>query len=202
MSDASAVVVRALRATDEARVVETLALAFDRDPITRFSLREDDKRPAALRSVFRTFYRLYAPLGLSCVAAEGAGVTLWTRHDDWQPPLLQELLLAPVYLEACGLSRVLRGLRGVNAMKAHHPRSPHYYLFAIGVDPVQQRRGLAAALLRHTLSICDRERMPAYLEATSPHNRALYLRHGFAVVEELEFGRGGPLLTAMLRQPA
>jgi len=49
------------------------------------------------------------------------------------------------------------------------------------------------------LARCDAERAPAYLEASSPRNRALYERHGFAVTEEFALGRGAPRQWRMWR---
>jgi GNAT superfamily N-acetyltransferase len=82
-----------------------------------------------------------------------------------------------------------------------HPSDAHWYLPLTGVDPVAQGRGLGSALLRHTLMTCDSDRLPAYLEATSPRSRDLYLRHGFNVVEVIKSGTSPPLW-AMLREPA
>ena len=44
------------------------------------------------------------------------------------------------------------------------------------------------------LERCDRERMPAYLDATTHRNRALYERLGFAITEEFILGKGAPPL--------
>jgi hypothetical protein len=33
------------------------------------------------------------------------------------------------------------------------------------------------------LQMCDRDRVPAYLEATSERNKQLYLRHGLEVTD-------------------
>jgi len=63
----------------------------------------------------------------------------------------------------------------------------------IGVRPEWQGRGFGSALLRPILERCDRERLPAYLEASSPRNRALYERHGFAVVEEMRVSDSPPV---------
>ena len=49
-----------------------------------------------------------------------------------------------------------------------HPTADHWYLPLTGVDPRAQGWGLGSRLLRHALAICDRDRLPAYLEATSP----------------------------------
>jgi len=75
---------------------------------------------------------------------------------------------------------------------------PHWYLPLIGVDASHQRRGLGAALLRHALAACDRDGLPAYLEATSTGNIPLYERHGFRAVASLRVG-SCPTITAMWR---
>ena len=43
--------------------------------------------------------------------------------------------------------------------------------------------------------------MPAYHEATSPRNRALYERHGYVNQGEFQLPAGGPTLWRMWRDP-
>jgi hypothetical protein len=52
------------------------------------------------------------------------------------------------------------------------------------------------------LERCDRERLPAFLEPSTPRNRALYERHGFTVTEEFRLGRSAPPQWRMWREPA
>ena len=106
-----------------------------------------------------------------------------------------------------GLSResmndeIFEDIGGVfQQMEEHHPTDEHWYLPLTGVDPVAQGRGLGAALLRHALKTCDRDGLPAYLEATSPRSRNLYLRHGFNVIQIIQEGTSPPLW-AMFRPP-
>src|SRR5438105_222853 len=80
-----------------------------------------------------------------------------------------------------------------NAIEATHPHERHYYLPVIGIRPEGQGRGFGSALLRPILARCDRERLPAYLEASSTRNRALYERRGFVVVEEMRVSDSPPL---------
>src|SRR5205809_572948 len=77
---------------------------------------------------------------------------------------------------------------------------PHAYLFLLGARPRWQSRGLGSALLRTVLEQCDREGTPAYLEASSPDNRRLYLRHGFEVTGEIALP-DGPSMWPMWRAP-
>ncbi|MGY1437920.1 GNAT family N-acetyltransferase [Streptomyces reniochalinae] len=63
-----------------------------------------------------------------------------------------------------------------------HPHEDHAYVQAIAVTPGRQCLGIGGALLRHRLAGCDRQGLPACLEASSRRSRALYERHGFAVL--------------------
>jgi GNAT superfamily N-acetyltransferase len=81
-----------------------------------------------------------------------------------------------------------------------HPRQRHYYLPYIGVRPAAQGRGLGTALLQPVLERCDRERLPAYLEASSPDNARLYRRLGFTTLETIR-PLGSPPIELMIRNP-
>ena len=68
----------------------------------------------------------------------------------------------------------------------------------LGALPLHEVTG---ALLAAVLERCDRERMPAFLEASRARNRDLYERHGFTVTEEFRLGRGAPPQWRMWREP-
>jgi GNAT superfamily N-acetyltransferase len=67
----------------------------------------------------------------------------------------------------------------------------------MGVTPARQGRGFGTALLRPVLERCHADRAPAYLEASTSRNRALYERNGFEVVEECRYADDGPILWRM-----
>ena len=88
-------------------------------------------------------------------------------------------------------------------MEWRHARElhgPHYYVRDIGVHPDMQGKGLGSVLMRPTLDRCDREGVPAYIEASSERSAALYERLGFRHVKELRVG-GSPPLWLMIRPP-
>jgi predicted N-acetyltransferase YhbS len=68
------------------------------------------------------------------------------------------------------------------------------------VVPAAQGRGLGSALRRPVLDRADQAGLPAYLEATSPHNTALYERHGFRPAAPFAVD-DGPALWPMWRDP-
>jgi GNAT superfamily N-acetyltransferase len=115
--------------------------------------------------------------------------------------LLGQLALLPAILRV-GRADTPRLLKLLTFQEKKHPRQPpHWYLAAIGVAPAWQGRGFGGALMRPVLERCDADGVPAYLEASSPRNRALYERNGFNLLEECRYADDGPPLWRMWREP-
>ena len=85
-------------------------------------------------------------------------------------------------------------------MDAFHPREAHWHLPLIGVDPAHRGKGIGSALLRHVLRTCDRQKVLAYLEATSSQNVSLYERHGFEALGSIQVADAPPVVP-MVRKP-
>ena len=130
-----------------------------------------------------------------------AGACVWLPPGGWQmSPAAQAKLLPPL---AGAIRDALPRLLKVHFFNDYkHPREPpHWYLVTIGVAPAWQGRGYGQALLEPVLGRCDQDRVPAYLEATSPRNRAFYERNGFEVIEQCTYARGAVTTWRMWREP-
>jgi ribosomal protein S18 acetylase RimI-like enzyme len=88
----------------------------------------------------------------------------------------------------------------IQQMSRFHPQTPHWYLPFVGVEPLQQCRGLGALLLRPILDRCNYERLPAYLESTNPRNVPFYESLGFRSIGMIQAGTS-PRIVPMLREP-
>jgi GNAT superfamily N-acetyltransferase len=104
-------------------------------------------------------------------------------------------------LPAVSLRGLPRMMSALAAVDAKHPKEPHFYLLAIGVDPPYQGQGVGSQLMAPILARCDAEGIPAYLESSKERNVPLYERNGFQVVEEMHLPGGGPPLWRMWRDP-
>ncbi|MBE1490868.1 GNAT family N-acetyltransferase [Plantactinospora soyae] len=86
------------------------------------------------------------------------------------------------------------------ALAERHPgREPHLYLACMGVVGGRQGAGLGSAMLRHRLERADADGLAAYLEASSPRSRTLYLRYGFEELGAPVRVADSPLLWPMWR---
>ncbi len=188
---------RRATARDHDLVVSVLARAFEHDPVTNYMLRHD-----GLERAFGAFFRhAVLPYDEAWIADE-AGVALWTPPGKRSWYGLRVIAMAPALLAAVGATHALERARAAQYVTDKHPLAPHWYLFAIGVDPSMQGRGLGGALLHAVLDRCDVTKVPAYLEASTEKNARIYEHHGFRVTEEIRLGTRGPPLWLMWREPA
>jgi ribosomal protein S18 acetylase RimI-like enzyme len=186
--------IRSVERSEAQLALGCVTLAFAADPIFRYFW----KRPAD--------YLQYAPPMMMAMGERGFEHGTVTATEDfdavamWLPPgvaanpdALRSIPRAPTTPEREQLSAELRA-----EVQRFHPTNPHWYLWAIGVDPRRQGQGLGSALLKHTLAECDARGDIAYLESSSPKNVPLYERHGFEVMSVINVGDIPPI-TPMLR---
>jgi GNAT superfamily N-acetyltransferase len=128
------------------------------------------------------------------------GVASWTPPGQAHMSAIETLRLLPRMAAVLG-RRLPRTLRALSYLESQLPEEPHWHLPFLGVLPESQGQGIGSLLMRPVLERCDREGTPAYLEASTPRNRALYLRHGFDVLDEIRLPGGGPRLWRMWREP-
>lgn len=181
---------------DEERAIATITMAFGSDPVVRWVFRHADR----YLTFWPGFVRACAGGAFENRTADAVdnygGVALWL------PPGVgaDEETIEAIAVEALPVDEQAEVFALLEQMGEFHPTEPHWYLPLIGVDPTKQGRRHGSALLTHALERCDRDGLPAYLEATSQLNRALYERHGFEELGVIQVA-GSPPMWPMLRRP-
>lgn len=175
--------------------VAIVVLAFSGDPVARWAFAD----PRVYYEIFPRFVRAFGGKAFDHGSAHhiaGRAAALWLSPGI-EPD--EETMFA--LIESAVVESDREAVFGLfEQMATFHPTEPHWYLPFIGTDPVKQGNGDGSALLRHALGICDQQKMPAYLEATSPRSASLYRRHGFETLGVVQAGNSPPI-TPMLRKP-
>jgi GNAT superfamily N-acetyltransferase len=188
--------------SDVPSMARTLAGAFAEDPAFGWVLHDAPQRVGILERGFELFLRrIWMEQEETYTTSGAVAVAVWERPEEWKLGVGPQLRMAPAMVRVFG-RHLPRLVRALTTLEAKHPREPHYYLPFVGVDPGWQGRGLGSAVLAPMLERCDAEGMPAFLEASTPRNRALYERHGFSATEEFRLGSGAPPQWRMWREPA
>lgn len=181
---------------NSAAAIRILAEAFADDPVINWSC----NNPPALDAFFQITLPVFIPHQLTYLDAQGRGAAAWLgpgQKLNWPVSLASVAKI----VKLGGLIGVYRMLLSGSKTEQHHPKTPHYYLFAIGVTPGHKGLGVGTALIAHILKQCDDEGMPAYLENSKEENLAFYEGHGFKVLKQIRFAASAPPVWLMWREP-
>ena len=189
--------VREATTSDVDAAVRTLTRAFEDYPMTRASLDPDDY----LTRLSQYNHRFLTGIGLAhgrvWVTDDVSAVAIWITPATPSEAFAQH---TAAFNELAGSRAALNAEYG-QAMADFRPRSPHWLLAILGVDPACQRQGLGRAVVAPGLAAADAEHTPAFLETQDPANIAFYESLGFTVTAELELPHHGPIHYSMYRAP-
>ncbi|MFJ5682923.1 GNAT family N-acetyltransferase [Streptomyces sp. NPDC093099] len=185
--------------SDRATLVRLLEEAFDNDPVSCWVFPEKDHR----RRVHGLFLGVFADVALAegwvDILEDGTGMALWLPVPAGPPEGEDD---TPARMRATADPDNERTELVGRLTGAIHPHDrAHAYLLMIAVSPVHQGRGLGRALIEPVLARCDREGLPAYLEASSERSRRLYERLGFTFTGTTVDLPDGPPMWPMWREP-
>ena len=194
VGSSSAVRARPATSADIPAVSHTLAAAFFDDPVFSYCYPDAAPRQQILPRWFEIVTEATLPYG-----------EIYTTDDVvagavWVPPGVEDDEQMGAALGEMSGKYAQTLFEIFERMDEKHSREPHHYLFLLGTSPEWQCRGIGSALMRPVLELCDRDAMPAYLEASSEGNKRLYLRHGFEVTGEIKL-HDGPSMWPMWRTP-
>lgn len=192
------VAIRRAGAEDREAVVRLLDEGFADDPVSNWVFPDKDHLRRSHGALMGAFLEISLAEGHTDLAEDGTGCALWTpvpagAHGDPDDAARFREAVDP------GNERVEQIAR---LTAATHPTDrAHAYLMMIAVASSVRGQGVGAALISATLEQCDREGLPAYLEASSARSRGLYERLGFAFLGTPVELPGGPHMYPMWREP-
>ena len=187
--------IRAIGQKDIEQAVSIMFLAFADDPFTRWMYPTSETYFKHFPTWIRTFCQL---------SFESGAAKMVDGHDAaalWMPPGIHP---HPETLKILFERDVPADRRGdverlFHELATFRPLEHHWYLAALGVDPISSGQGCASALIQQATSRSDQEGTSIFLESTNKDNLPFYERHGFRSVGVCEVERA-PRLYPMLRR--
>jgi len=177
-------------------IIDSLTLGFAADPVMRWLFPEPHPYLAHFPTVLELFGGAAFTEKTAFMTHDGNAAAMWLApgsHPDGDGlmALFEETLAPRTFKDAAQCFEI---------MDALHPDEPVWHLAFVAADPTVRGQGLGSALINHVLPRCDAEQTVAYLENTNPANTALYERHGFKVIGEIQAGHS-PAMQGMRRDP-
>jgi len=195
------------RRTEAARV---LGRAFQSDPLFVYLMPSAEVRAVVAPAFFGVVAAYAQAYGVLDLAPDGAGAACWLRPGQTTLKVRQMLGLGrPPWrlwraLFLFGVRRMRQLMTISDYAEEQHRRGmpgEHWYLWAFGVDPDRQGRGVGGGLLQVGLDRADAERKPCYLEANNVLNVSFYQKRGFKVVNHGQAAGHEVTFWAMRREP-
>ena len=204
-SDPIPVEVVALPRAGQSRAVELLTLAFLEDPLYRALIPGADDRRRSLQALWSALITTANRYGVVDTTPDIAGIACWLAPGNvdlglW--PMVRTGLALPramMQFPADSRKRFLEMASVTDRIRRERVPQPHWYLWALGVEPERQGQGIGRSLLTDGLARADADACPCYLETETEFNVAFYSRWGFIVVHEGEIA--GARIWSMLRKP-
>ncbi|MBT2527615.1 GNAT family N-acetyltransferase [Streptomyces sp. ISL-99] len=184
--------------SDREALVRLLDAAFMDDPVSCWVFPDRAHRGRVHGAFLGVFLDVALSEGRVDVTEDGSAAALWLQvpagvpEEDDTPVRMRET--ADPDNERAELVGRLMG-------EVHPHDRAHEYLLLIGVSPDRQGEGLGTALIQPVLDRCDRDGVPAYLEASSARSSKLYERLGFAFTGRTVELPDGPPMWPMWREP-
>ncbi len=151
------------------------------------------RRAGVLSDLFRALFAVERKTGQPTfgVIGDGKVVAAAVTEGVGRPSIIDVTMAGlghfPRLVRALGLGGVQRALTLFRILASSHPREPHLYLQALGVDPDYQKRHFGVLLLEHVREQAETRPDVAgvYLETATDANVAYYSARGYQVIGEL-----------------
>jgi ribosomal protein S18 acetylase RimI-like enzyme len=180
-----------------------LAKAFHDDPLYVLVVPEEGKRANVLSWLFDrviAYSLLYGQVHTTPVLE---GVACWLPPGQTEVTLgrlvRSGLYAVPLRLGVAAYRRFDAYLRYVDTLHKRYAPEPHWYLWALGVDPPRQGRGIGSRLLEPVLARAGADGAACYLDTGTERNVLFYEKRGFQAVHEGQVPKLGVQVWAMLR---
>jgi ribosomal protein S18 acetylase RimI-like enzyme len=184
-----------------------LARAFHADPTYALAIPDPDRRTHVLAWLFHKVVRYALLYGQVYTTPQLEGVACWLppgRTKLTLGRLVRSGLYATPLKMGWGAYRRFDTYMGYADQLHHsHAPAPHWYLWAVGVDPQSQGKGIGGRLIEPVLARASADGTACYLETGVQRNIRFYERYGFQVVGAGQVPGQGLQVWAMLqRQPS
>ena len=184
---------------------EILSAAFVDDPFYTFVFPDPERRTRLLPWLFNKLLNYANHYGLVFADSKYRGISIWLgpKHTRLLPlgVLRSGLFLFPFKVSHLELKRSIKLAQVSNQLHRQAVSTPHFYLEAVGVEPLHQGKGLGRALVQAGISRADELHIPSYLETHNPANLGFYQSLGFSIVGSEKPFPSAPQVWGLHREP-
>jgi ribosomal protein S18 acetylase RimI-like enzyme len=171
-------------AKDKSHFVDILSKAFESNRSVNEVVLQDERRLERIQVLMDYSFEIAFEKNGAWQSDDGDAVLLGyypianktTLKDFWQ--------MGRLAFKSVGISRVRHVTKREKYIHKYHPKTPHFYLWFLGVEPSCQGQGKGGQLLNDLQAYCAQFGLPIILETSTPENLPFYQKHGFTIYHE------------------
>lgn len=173
---------------DREHVVFLLAQAFNDNQSVNYIIRQDKYKSTRIYALMEYSFDMCFYFGDVYLSDDRAACALLLPPKSKRTNLRSVWLDIRLIISAIGIDRIGIALKREKAIKERQWKADIQYLWFIGVDTLNQHKGIGSALLKEILTKSDNEGLPVCLETSTLRNIPWYEQFGFEVYNELDLG--------------
>lgn len=174
--------------SDRKSVVSILTASFADNKSVNYILRQDKKKEHRIRKLMEYSFDYCFWFGEILLSDDKRACALIIFPDNKKTTFKSVVADIKLIISCTGLINAKKAMRREATIKKVHPSQPFAYLWFIGVSPSEQNKGAGTVLLKQILEKNKAEGRPVLLETSIERNLPWYLKHGFTIYKELDFG--------------
>lgn len=185
--------------------VRVLTSVFADDVMWEAILPDAEERNRAMPMMWRGVISYCQRYGIVSTTSDIQGVAAWTKPGHsyltlWKHLRTRFLLARSVTLMSKpSRARFIGVMKQIEALHRQLMPQPHWYLWALGVDPSYQGQGIGGSLLEPVIAQAQEDGISCYLETQTEDNAMFYHKRRFELLHVAEFPETGFKLWLMCK---
>ena len=170
---------------DKTHVIQILAKSFSDNKSVNYVVKQDQKKEDRIKALMEYSFDVCYAFGEVWMSNDDQACALILFPDKKKTSLRTILWDVKLALSVIGIDRVNTVLKRESMIKNNHPKDSFAYLWFIGVNPIEQNKGIGTAFIQEVIAECERKRRPIYLETSTQKNIPFYKKFGFEIFQSL-----------------
>lgn len=173
---------------DKELIVNMLTKAFSQNKSVDYIISSYGNREKRIKSLMEYSFDVCKLFGKVYVSEDKNACALVFYSDQKKNTLKSIFFDLKLIINCTGPGNISKVMAREKAIKSHYPDVAMSYLWFIGVAPEFQNQGLGKILLEEITEESRTLNRPLYLETSSEKNVSWYLKSGFELYQQLDFG--------------
>lgn len=169
-------------------VVHILVNSFKDNNSVNDIIGNNSKRNIRIKRLMEYSFDVCDMFGEIFLSEDRNGCALVIMPDKKRVNIKSILLDAKFAITTLGVFNIKKAMDKESKISQAHPKGLLYYLWFIGVDEINQNKGIGSKLLNDIIQEAQKKKRLICLETSTVKNLPWYKKFGFSIYKELDFG--------------